>query len=450
MIDLLRIRVSQYRQDRILAELFSGKPDLVQELKELKYQRDHGSGESLFRSFEELRSSDGKAGQQMYAAQQALLRRLRRDTDAILHLQVRNLEQLFGAETSRTSFQNALLTYLLYCCGGFAPSDEPEKVLVKRFGISPEDVVRRHGTERINQLARLLPADAFAHLKVVVEDPLTSPKQSGDRLWPGGYLGFPGPTSGMNDLPDEIRQRWRKEYLPEATAVIPETLCGSVAGIIQSLRPDATHFRVTLHRALPLHGDDLLQQACNYKGRGLRSGDNTDTAARIFPTAAATIGLAYRTRRIVRSKKGVSPHSLVSAMKKLELPNAARKMMPGVRYLLAVPVLEPADRFVGPNPVSSVLYLDSKDEDFWLHDADVQSIVSVLDNGAADVWSAGGSRGGLSNMPLADLATRSTPPEPSADNVSGELELVAVDVPQSQSPHSLNFDYNDFAAWSDS
>jgi hypothetical protein len=146
MIDLLRLRISQYRQDRFLEELFRGKHSLLEAIKKIHEQYSsniHKSG--LFNALE-LLAGDADHEGEFGEVCKDLTKRLRRDTEVILRLQVRKLSDLFDPTTTRISFQNRLLVYLLYKCGGFFPSSQKEELLLRQYSIPPERVIRRHGT----------------------------------------------------------------------------------------------------------------------------------------------------------------------------------------------------------------------------------------------------------------------------------------------------------------
>ena len=381
MIDLFRLRISHFRQDRFLDELFAERPTLLAELKRLREEfRADEAHYPLFQRFEALRTAGDTIVKEFDAVLKEVGRRLRRDTEVILRLRVRNLAELLEPKTSRTSFQNTFLVYLLYLCGGFTPSTEHEACLVERFKIQNDQVIRRHGTERFEQLRRLLSTDLYKSIDVNDEG-LWPPnvRQPSTIQWRGGYFGFPGRTANAREVPSAKRDSWRKEYLPGPTSLLATTLSGSVAGLLASLRPTANHFRVTLHRTLLIGKEELLQQACEYAGRGFSAGSST--SGRTFPASNATIGLAYQSRRVIRSFKNVEPSCLESAMRKLNLDEASRNMASGVRFVLAVPILEPEMDFVRPSPITAVLYVDSKDNDFWLSDKEVLMLANVVGGG---------------------------------------------------------------------
>jgi hypothetical protein len=378
MIDLLRLKVSQFRQDRILAELFAGKDELLNKLRALRSEFLNGSPDFLLFSHLDALCRDDLVKAEMLSAIQELSMRLRRDTDIVLRLKVRNIADLLKAGTSRISFQNALLVYLLYRCGGFAPSSEDELELVTRFGISPGDVIRRHGTKRIEQLLRLLPPEICKPIeKTWNKDRCADLRQTADIQWSGGYFGVTGREEDFPTVKDQERTTWRKEYLPGPTALLAIAITSAVAGEIERLRPKARHFRVTIHRVLSIHGEELLQQACDYIGRNLD--DAKSTAGRTFPAQNATIGQAYLTRRIVRSQPGIRPVKLNEVMEKLSLNQASRKMSSEVGFLAAIPIVQPENDFYDPSPVCAVVYFDSRDKGFDISDRELAQVVRLVE-----------------------------------------------------------------------
>ena len=84
------------------------------------------------------------------------LRRLRRDTEVILHLHKHRLSELFDDKVVRIAFQNRLLLYLLYKCGGFVPTFTDIEEVAAMHGIPEEQIIRRHGTETDKNLQKLL------------------------------------------------------------------------------------------------------------------------------------------------------------------------------------------------------------------------------------------------------------------------------------------------------
>lgn len=428
LIDLFRLRISQYRQDRILEEMFAGAGDLVTALRTIKADFElNTSATGLFERFDQLfgeaaleGSSASGATTQARSVLERLARRLRRDTDAVLQLKVRELAELLEPTTSRTSFQNALLAYLLYRVGGFAPSSETEKTLLARYGIAADQVVRRHGTKRLPQLRRLLSQPLFDDIEARNPGSAGFAMQPPDALWPGGYFGYPGRTADLPNLTDnQLRAGWRKEYLPGPTALVAATICGAVVGAIHDMRPNLVHVRVTLHRVLPLGREILLQQACDYQGQGFKA---EPTAGRTFPIRNAMIGLAYRCRCPARTRAEATEEQLQEAMRLLDLHAAARAMMPEVSYVLAIPVLQSDADCHAPGPVAAILYLDSKDDDFALSDTEVDRVSQVTRDAFRSI--AGRSFAGVRNSAFLDGCMPYGPPEAAPAGISQAIELL--------------------------
>jgi len=442
MIDLLRLRISQYRQDRILDELFAGKNNLLAELKKLRADFSSGTvGTALFQKFEALGDNSATAGSELSRLLEELRHRLRRDTEVILHLKVRNLADLFGGQTSRMSFQNALLVYLLYKCGGFAPSTEKEVDLTSRLAIRPKHIIRRHGTNRFQQFKRLLSEKLYS---VVEADQISGRlHQEANIGWSGGYFGIPGRLADIDSVSDAERKTWRKEYLPGPTALLATALCGALAGSLVRLKPVADRFRVTLHRVLRIHEEDLLQQACEYLGPG--SASKFLGTGRTFPAKNATIGNAYTCQNIVRSRKDVDNDSLQKAMTFLQLNAASTKMAEDVVFVLAIPILQPQTSFFRPSCVAGVVYIDSRSPGFWLSDAEISELCTLIKH-ALDglVGEAHRPFDRLRNVRPGDVETKPGSRASLPDEVTGALELLTdVRPPTTDTAFHFNFEHSD-------
>jgi FAD-NAD(P)-binding len=457
MIDLLRLRISQYRQDRILDELFHGRGTLLDALREIhrEYSTDsHKCG--LFNTLE-LLAIDQNCAADFLAVCEEMARRLRRDTEVILHLKVRKLSELFDPRKTRISFQNKLLVYFLYKCGGFFPSSLEEILLTQQHSIPHERIIRRHGTLRDEQLKRLLSDELYESLERrrgrAVPDPFS---QSDKMRWSGGYFGFPGPLKNAAGPDDPIRESWRNEYLPGPTMLVARSFCASLAGALLERHSEPGRLRVTLHRTLPFHDEEeLLQQTCDYEGTKDARGA-TSSAARTFPARNATIGLAYKCRRIVRSVQDAKPETLQQAMGLLQLNVASRTMSGNVGFLLAIPILQPEEplRFHAPSPVAGIMFIDSTAHGFFIEDDELKMLVSMIDHFVYSLTRESESFVGngpvavldrICNVPLKRLGTAVPRPEPLPDNVKHAFELVsAMPPPRTQRPFQFNFDYSDF------
>jgi hypothetical protein len=446
MIDLLRLRISQYRQDRILEELFHGRTNLNEAIRIL-YQRfsRRKANTGLFDELEKL-GLNPKTKDDFIAVQKDLAKRLRRDTEVVLHWKVRKLSELFDERDTRISFQNRLLVFLLYKCGGFFPSAESETTLVERLSIAPSCVVRRHGPEPMKQLQGILATKLSSEIKKRSAASLGF-SQSDKQEWPGGYFGFPGRLDETSNIADEFKKIWRKEYLPGAMVLLATSLCASLAGELKAGHAERK-LRVTLHRALKFPNDELLQQACDYQGVEGAGVGTEGTAGRTFPAKNATIGLAYRCRRIVRSVRDVEATKLREAMNLLHIHAASSSMSADVGFVLAIPIIEPEEalRFTEPSPVAGVIYIDSATQGFYIDDQELGRLVSMtqhLVNGLEKIPAAAFDR--IRNVPLSGTGNKLPKAEDLPNNVRNELELVtAVNPPRTSKPFQFNYDYSDF------
>lgn len=447
MIDLLRLRISQFRQDRILDDLFGDKLALLGGIKRI-YDRRLDNGLDLFKAFEAL-ADDQALSDQFHEVRKRLAQRLRRDTEVILHLKVKRFGELFEAEkASKSSFQNKLLMYFLYKCGGFVPSKLDESDLIKQHKIPRDQVIRRYGTHPERQLGLTLSEELFQLIDGRRGTGDFAPFHQSDKLlWTGGYFDFPGTEEDAESLGDELKERWRKEYLPSPTAILATGFCASIAAALKFAHPQPGRLRVTLHRTISVGEEPLLQQTCDYEGTEDAKWP-VSAAARTFPADNATIGQAYRTQRIVRSVRNVSPDDLQEAMKFLNLNVASTSMAKGVSFVLAIPILQPAapQRFIRPSPVTGVLYVDSKSPNFFIDDHELGALVSMtqqLLEGVISMFERDRLR--FQNVPLAGLGAAA----PAVHGLPGEvlraLELVDVPfLPRTTEPFQFNIDHSDF------
>jgi hypothetical protein len=441
MIEVLRLRISQYRQDRILDELIVPRPGLYEAVKALQKKYPEPAPD-LFAAFESLERDEPNEFAEVC---EQLTQRLRRDTDVILHLCKRRFAGLFEDKALKIAFQNRLLIYLLFKCGGFVPTVTDINEVAALHGITKEQIIRRHGTETDKNLQKLLSEPLQDEVKKHFGDGSLRP-QSENIQWPGGYFGYPGSVEAAKTLEDEWRQEWRKEYLPGPTALAARSLCTAIAGLLLTDHKPDKRLRVTLHRTRMVGEEPLLQQCCEYVGTSIP--ETRPAATRTFPVEKATIGLAYRCRQIIRSAKGVSPEALRNAMEALNLNVASRAMSPEVGFLMAMPIVQPetVGEFSGPSPVAGVLFIDSEEPNYFIDDVRVKGLAAMVELFARDASGFGpaefrrirnrsvGKRGDI----LADKAA--IPP-----NVVGALETISgVEPPRTSKAFHLNFDYVDF------
>ncbi|WP_166301153.1 NAD(P)-binding protein [Bradyrhizobium sp. 2S1] len=137
MIDLLRLRVSYFRQDRILDQLFAARTALMTAMERLASRQRRRRPPALFNEFEALYAGEDQTGLEFKQACDDLRARLRRDTEVIFRIKHTNFSALF----SRGSFQNRLLVYLLFKCGGFFPTNQKMQLIIDQYSISEDCIV---------------------------------------------------------------------------------------------------------------------------------------------------------------------------------------------------------------------------------------------------------------------------------------------------------------------
>ncbi|MGO7668529.1 FAD-dependent oxidoreductase [Rhizobium ruizarguesonis] len=437
MIDLLRLRISHFRQDRILSELFRDSGSLIERLREIKTEHEQGVSKETFQKFETLWQEEQAEFDKVKAK---LGSRLRRDTDVILRLKVKKLSDLFDGDV-RISFQNRVLVYVLYKCGGFVPSTEKETVLARQHAIPPERIIQRHGTKREMLLKGILSEPLFAVLESRDRDKF---RQIDEQQWSGGYFGYTGVEEHAFKADDGTKDAWRKEYLPGATALVASTFCSAVAGFLAADHPADSRLRVTLHRAVSFGTEEVLQQCCRYFGVNLPTGGDSP-AGRTFPADNATIGLAYKTHQMIRSRQGVDPGALATAMRFLNLHQASRTMSPEVRFVAALPILT-SDKKGGRNPVTGVLYIDSQAENFFLDGEKLQVVLGMIERFAENLYGdALADIDRISNSELARGRSRWHLAQPIPTEVDHALEIVdGIRLPRREGADQFNLEYSDF------
>ena len=440
MIDLLRLRISHYRQDRILWELFENSPLLkaVSEIYQIHHLTNSGG---IFEAFETL---DDLFPDEMTKIIQSLSERLRRDTDVILHLKLKKLSELFDSSSVRISFQNKLLVYLLYRCGGFVPSTESERAIVRQHSIPAERVIRRHGTNRDMQLANILSPSLITEIQ---NQQATHPLEQADQAqWTGGYFGFTGPASlaASTDPANAVRRSWRKEYLPGPTALLATAFCSSLAGLLIARHPPDRRLRITLHRAVNFGSQEVLQQCCRYFGLNIPE-EKDSSAGRTFPAENATIGLAYKCRKIVRTKRGVQQATLADAMNALELSAASYRMLPTVKFVMSIPILTGVDKNGIHNPVAGVVYIDSEADDFFPDGERMEEVVSMVNEFCINLEKQQPNDfDRISNRPLSRSTSEWRDDQPIPEGAQAAFEFVEIPPPSTRGGFQFNLEHSDF------
>lgn len=156
LIDLLRLRIADFRQDRILLDLFEENQEVVDRLRdELTELGDKPVTAEWFAKQLPENDTTQHLTKQVNDVLNRLSVRLRNDTRVILHRQpTSEFRAIF--ENPGASFQNRLLVFLLWRCGGFIPSERDILELQSEYGVPDDRIIRRYGTNRTEEIANIL------------------------------------------------------------------------------------------------------------------------------------------------------------------------------------------------------------------------------------------------------------------------------------------------------
>jgi hypothetical protein len=448
MIDLFRLRISQFRQDRILSDLFARTPRLLGQLR--KICTDEDAQGQLFETLNSL-WNEAEFADETFQVLQTLGSRLRHDTHVILHFRD---NPNFAARLDgkrRISFQNRLLAFLLFRCGGFFPSSRGIKELAREHAVPAERIINRHGTQTGKVLKDVLAKSLHAAIEAALEEGSERLRQNDEIHWTGGYFDMVGKTSEAA-ASQETKGHWRKEYLPSPTQSMATTLCATIAGHLLLSHPREKRLRVTLHRTLLTGTETVLQQCCEYQGVAISSRIN---ASRTFPTTNATIGAAFTHQKIVRSRGNVDKQAIDADMRDLHLNEASREMADTVRSVAAIPLLRDTDSLgaaaVGSSPrpsVVGVIYLDSEEDGYFANDTILESLIEMSNAFLRTINDQTQTVAGrIANSAFwTGKSPRATGREAILRPADWRaLELVEVEPPSSKEVHYLNYDFSDFA-----
>ena len=356
LVDLFRIRISRFRQDRILVDLFSDNSNLVRILRETKRTLDNGTidSEKLYDRLEEIAADNNSGFERLVGALRA---RLRADTAAILQTK-KTVDSFKKVFSTPASFQNRFLLYALYRAGGFIPIfKEDHKKICEEYGIRAADIIRRYGTDRREAVEDVLDEALLNKSEAELARLKGGGKQSSTVSWSGGYWHLVSPKLGGQGLEvDTSKAKWRVEHLPSATEVLVTGFISALAGYLDSLGTTGGDFRVTLHRTLFIGTEATLQQTAPYAGSPKRPGDS----GRTFGFTKGTIGYAGTARQAARTRPkdeneadGKYAKAIQDDMQVLDV-EAHSQPNPTVRSVLAVPIFGRT-----ANSVVAVVYADS-------------------------------------------------------------------------------------------
>lgn len=433
LVDLFRIRISRFRQDRVLGELFSDG-ELVTRLSALKNRLGQGlAPEDLYDEFERI-AKDPDSGFRVFLDK--LRKRLRTDTEAVLRLnKIRSFKDTFK---TRASFQNRFLFFALYKVGGFFPSSRPEKVLRAESSIGEESVVRRHGIRPRPVIKDALDSELYHAVKRKLTTSSRKESQPSDLKWDGGYWNKPSGSLMPGAASQEAKRKWRQEYLPAATELFATGLVTAVAGYLRSAGTCGEDFRVALHRTLVVGEEVTLQQSTDYSGQTKRLGSK----GRTFGFAHGVIGYSAITKRIVRTKINAGKlwdakyrADLQADMADLKLNEDSQEMAGEVRSLMAIPVLRE-----GTGDAVAVLFADSTTADAFT-DKIVKDAAEMSKGFASQVHAMQIER--VRNFPFA--TKRPPAPQFRSPHLRVVEQVTTIEAPSTPHAPYLNLEFTDFS-----
>ena len=357
LVDLFRIRISRFRQDRILVDLFSDNAVLLRALEKMKRKHDAHpiKPRKLYEEFERLAQNPTSGFKNLV---KSLRSRLRADTAAVLQMSP-NVDSFKNLFESPSSFQNRFLVFALFRAGGLIPTSNTScDSICEEYGIQKDDVIQRHGTDRRQAVKDVLDKPLLRSCSKRITALARCSSQPNSVCWIGGYWHEFSSKLPKPSLPeDKDKARWRQEHLPPATEVLATGFVAAVAGYLAGTGAVGGDFRVTLHRTLYIGPEVTLQQSAQYCGNTKRLG----AAARTFAFNHGAMGYAAAKRKIVRTRlmskkesKAQYAKGLQDDMAALNLTVHSQPMAPSVRSVLALPILTPNSEHT-----LAVLYADS-------------------------------------------------------------------------------------------
>jgi hypothetical protein len=129
----------------------------------------------------------------------------------------------------------------------------------------------------------------------------------------------------------------------------------------------------------------------------------------------------------------------------LQLNAASTKMAEDVVFVLAIPILQPQTSFFRPSCVAGVVYIDSRSPGFWLSDAEISELCTLIKH-ALDglVGEAHRPFDRLRNVRPGDVETKPGSRASLPDEVTGALELLTdVRPPTTDTAFHFNFEHSD-------
>lgn len=372
LVDVLRLRLLNFRQDRILQEIFEqpivGSDVLLHhQLQSLRTEVENNDVRKIWQLLEER--------QYRHLADEAITRLrklLRTDTSVRIEGLSAGFDECLA--NNEASFGNSLLVYLLYRINDVTyDKAEPAKVSpnekssatlpIEKVGLQSdlrttkkgaEHVIVRHGTDRMEPLkaAGLSTADIEGIKKR--HDLHDWPAEA---LYPPGWWDrFTQPQNAQGGNNKFVAMEHVPKELYSLATVFVQGLAAAIEAKLEPSPKNASGFRLALHclRESSREGKPtaLFHQVTDYAGHVEEDPDRLRGLGRTFPADGGTVGFACKSGRIVVADGTLQETE--DFVKKINLDETgAKEVRPKVKGFLAYPLLSPDG-----TRVMMVLFLD--------------------------------------------------------------------------------------------
>jgi hypothetical protein len=372
LTDLFRLTLSNFRHERIFLELFFGLDDgIVRSLQKIIIRtnsKPHLREKEgwLFGQFQDI-ENDARTERVFKTLLANLKTRVRVDTRVVLNGKAVDFRG--SLNLARTALKNAFLAYMLrrggafeYKGGMFRREATGTTLDGKPFCV-PENVIRRHGTDRSENLVGQLEFDAGAIGRLRPKHGVNT----GKPLYPLDWW-------AKNRASDE-EHGTSLELLSRTTAALSTMFLTTLANILQATTitddgdarledetQETLRFRLTLHRLIEFDAQEHFQQLTPYAGLNVIKGAQGGQG-RLFPISRGTIGMTCQTGKPI----GVRRETERQWMKVWRLMHfgdlKARPIQRHVASILACPFFSAGDG--NETRVCMVLFADSSSANFF-------------------------------------------------------------------------------------
>ncbi|MGC2236394.1 MAG: FAD-dependent oxidoreductase [Pyrinomonadaceae bacterium] len=383
LIDVLRAKIENFNQSRIIYEIFEFDNDdsrirktnarLKKELQKIaaKWNLNKKAGIPMSANWLHEKYDSLYEQNLLKSVDERLSQRLRPDTEVTLNAEIDDVTYLFNLD--RASLLNTFLIHRLWTkdpsfefVGGKCQliNESPIKVLINGEERLFDHYIFRHGTDRLKVLEDVNCYEGISKIKKPRVK--TSSIDTSERLWSAGYF-----EAG----------KVVQEFVPPATVTIATTFVNTLSDIIS--RNQEFGFRLTLHRLIKIKDKQFFQQIARYSRRNKNSLQlanseqdrktvskktitKNEEVRRVFRIETGIVGLVCRLGKPIIIKR-MNDRSFKSFWEKLQMHDKTyppREIDKQVKSLLACPFFAP-HKENGPKYVSAVLFVDSSDLDFF-------------------------------------------------------------------------------------